>query len=267
MADKSPPSSIFAISIANNDGLTDQKGQCHSAAADDDDDDADADDADDAAADAADDDDDDDDDDTDSEIMILILITNGNIPNNANYEITELNHLSPRVPNVFLFGDLWTMAWIRVWQNPAWRRVSKSGKQQIVTDHFNEWVTKWFQLRFTTTPPQRPSTSTLFPNSNSFQKVPWKIPPRFRQGSTIFTQVPARLRKFRGVSGLLGQIRSGLPKGSVEGSTKVAPRFHQGCASFVISLVFWGRSVLGCHPVPQLFLHFSPTALAWGLQS
>jgi len=106
MADKSP-SSIFAISIANNDGLTDHKGQCHSAAAADDDADADADDA--AAAAAADDDDDDDDDDnddTDSEIMILILITNGNIPNNANYEITELNHLSPRVPNVFLFGDL-----------------------------------------------------------------------------------------------------------------------------------------------------------------
>ena len=34
-------------------------------------------------------------------------------------------------------------------------------------------------------------------------------------------KVPPRLRKFRDVSGLLGQIRLGLPKGSVEGSAKV----------------------------------------------
>ena len=121
------------------------------------------------------------------------------------------------------------------------------------------------------------------------QKVPWKVPPRFHRGSTKvaqvslslwssgadpswaakrfrgrfhqgFTEVPPRLRKFRYLSGLLGQIRLGLPKGSVEGSTKVSPRFHQGSSkgapkfhqsssSFVVSLVLWGRSVLGCQKV------------------
>ena len=83
---------------------------------------------------------------------------------------------------------------------------------------------------------------------------------RFNQGCNevppCSTKVSLRLRKFRGVSGLLGQIHLGLPKGCVEGSTKVAtrfhhvpPRFHQGCASFVVSLVFWGRSILGCQKV------------------
>ena len=62
--------------------------------------------------------------------------------------------------------------------------------------------------------------------------------------------------------GSLGQIRLGLTKGSAEGSTKVpakfhqgstkvSPRFHQGSSSFVVSLVFWGRSVLGCQKVPR----------------
>ena len=42
---------------------------------------------------------------------------------------------------------------------------------------------------------------------------------------------------------------------------KVSPRFRQGCASFVISLVLWGRSVLGCQKVlrkiPPRFHHGS----------
>ena len=42
-------------------------------------------------------------------------------------------------------------------------------------------------------------------------KVPWKV----HQG---FTKVPPRLRKFCDLSRLLGQIRFGVPKGSVEGS-------------------------------------------------
>ena len=37
-------------------------------------------------------------------------------------------------------------------------------------------------------------------------------PPRFQQGCT---KIPPRFLKFRGVSGSLGQIRLGLPKGSV----------------------------------------------------
>ena len=45
----------------------------------------------------------------------------------------------------------------------------------------------------------------------SRQEVPQKVPPR--------------LRKFRGVFGLLGQIRLGL--GCAQGSTKVSPRFRK----------------------------------------
>jgi len=54
---------------------------------------------------------------------------------------------------------------------------------------------------------------------------------------------------FRTRYGFVGQIRLGPPKGSAEGSTKVSLRFHQGCTSFVVSLIFWGRSVLGCQKV------------------
>ena len=109
------------------------------------------------------------------------------------------------------------------------------------------------------------------------------------EGSTkvpaMCTKVPPKFLKFRGVSCSLGQVRLG-PRGSTkvpprfhQGCTtqvsrrsttvaqvslsvadpswaaerfrlkkvlwKVPPRFHQGHASFVISLVFWGRSVLG----------------------
>ena len=42
------------------------------------------------------------------------------------------------------------------------------------------------------------------------------------------------------------EVHLGLPKGSVEGSTKVPPRFSEVPARFhegVISLVFWGRSL------------------------
>ncbi len=63
-------------------------------------------------------------------------------------------------------------------------------------------------------------------------KVLWKLPPRF-QG---FTEVPPRFSKFRGAfESSLGQIRLGLPKGSVEGfaqgPSKVPSRFHPGCTN------------------------------------
>ena len=116
------------------------------------------------------------------------------------------------------------------------------------------------------------------------QKVPRKVPPRFRQGSTKvsprFHQVSpsfvvslvlwgrsvlgcqkVRGRFHQGLAKVpprfhqvssLGQIRLGLPRGLMgcqkvlrfhQGFTEVPPRFHEGCASFVISLVFWGRSL------------------------
>ena len=57
-------------------------------------------------------------------------------------------------------------------------------------------------------------------------------------------KVPPRLRNFRGVSGLLGQIHLGplgLPKGSVEGSTK-PPRLPK--IRYLSGLL--GQVVLGC---------------------
>ena len=91
------------------------------------------------------------------------------------------------------------------------------------------------------------------------QKVPRKVPPRFREGSAKVpptfhqaspsfvvslilwgrsvglpkgsaegsTKVPPSFSKFRCVSDSLGQIRLGLPKGSAEGSTKVPPTFSK----------------------------------------
>ena len=77
------------------------------------------------------------------------------------------------------------------------------------------------------------------------------------------TKVPSKgaptFYKFRGVSGSLGQIRLGPPKGSVhQGSSKVSPRFHQGSPSFVVPLVLWGRSVLGCQKVPRYQVTHTP---------
>ena len=63
---------------------------------------------------------------------------------------------------------------------------------------------------------------------------------------------------------------------------KVPPRFYQGCANFVISLGFWGRSEKGCRkvqwkvppsflqthlPVPQLFFAFWPNSISFGSQN
>ena len=80
---------------------------------------------------------------------------------------------------------------------------------------------------------------------------------RFHQGSS---KGAPRFPKVLQVSWCLWFSRA-LPKGSVlkgsvegstrfhQGFTEVPPRFHQGCASFVISLVFWGRSAFGCQKV------------------
>ena len=72
-----------------------------------------------------------------------------------------------------------------------------------------------------------------------------KLPPRFHRGST---KVSPRLRKFRDLSGLLGQIRFGVPKGSVEGSP-------------ITSLDLSPSSV------PQLFFAFSPNSVNFGVFS
>ena len=65
------------------------------------------------------------------------------------------------------------------------------------------------------------------------QKVPPKVSPRSHQGCGSFADL----------SGLLGEVRFGAPKGSVEGSPITS---------------------LTCLPVPQLFLAFSLTALVLG---
>ena len=56
-------------------------------------------------------------------------------------------------------------------------------------------------------------------------------------GSSAMVKVSGQ-NCFRTLYGSLGQIRLGLRKGSVT----VSERFLQGCASLVVSLVFWGRS-------------------------
>ena len=75
----------------------------------------------------------------------------------------------------------------------------------------------------------------------SFQQGFTEVPPRFHQGSA---NVLARLRKFRYLSGLLGQIRLGPPKGSVEGSPITSLHLSPSSSALV--------------------LHFSPTASALG---
>ena len=76
------------------------------------------------------------------------------------------------------------------------------------------------------------------------QKVPWKVPPRFHRGST---KVSPRLRKFRYLSGLLGQIVLGAekvprkaPPRFRQGSTKVSARVHQGSTKVLqVSWCLW----------------------------
>ena len=80
-------------------------------------------------------------------------------------------------------------------------------------------------------------------------------------GSSAIVQVSGQ-NCFRTLYGSLGQIRLGLPKGSAEGSTKVPPIFQQGftkgSSSFVVSLVFCSRSVLGCQKVPRYHVTHTP---------
>ena len=91
--------------------------------------------------------------------------------------------------------------------------------------------------------------------SKGCQKVLRKVPLRFHQGSTNFC----------GVSACLGQIRLGLPKGSMEGSAKVSLRCHQGftkvaqvssclrSSRFFAQTAFASQKVLWS--VPQSVLH------------
>ena len=90
-------------------------------------------------------------------------------------------------------------------------------------------------------------------------KVPLQVSWRlwFSEAHPSWATKRFRGRFHHGVSGSLKHIRLRLPKGSAEGSTKVPPgkvppRFHQSSvASFVESLLLWGRSVLGCQKVPR----------------
>ena len=108
--------------------------------------------------------------------------------------------------------------------DPFWAAKRFRGRFHEGFTKVPSWAAKWFCLkrfcgRFTKVPPR-------------FTEVP----PRFHQGSTT---VSLRLLKFRYLSGLLGPIRFGVPKGSVEGSP-----------------------ITSSHLSPNSFLHFSSTALA-----
>ena len=75
---------------------------------------------------------------------------------------------------------------------------------------------------------------------------------------------------FRTFCGSLGRVRLGPPEGSTKvlqvswcvwfsgaGPSWAAKRFHHGSPSFVVCLVLWGRSVLGCQKVPPKVLQVS----------
>ena len=73
------------------------------------------------------------------------------------------------------------------------------------------------------------------------QKVLWKVAAGFHQG---FTEVPPRFHQGCVISLIFWGRSSWAAK-------RFRGRFHQGCASFVISLVFWGASVLDRFGLPK----------------
>jgi len=83
-----------------------------------------------------------------------------------------------------------------------------------------------------------------------FEWIDWDLPrivfsqTAIALGSSAIVKVSGQ-NCFRTLYGSLGQMGLGLLKGPALCSTKVPPRFHQGCASFVISRSsgadpFWG---------------------------
>ena len=104
------------------------------------------------------------------------------------------------------------------------------------------------------------------------QKVPRKVPPRFSTKVQGCSTVPPVLQ----VSWCLWFSAERFRGRFHQGCTEVSPGFHQDCASFVVSLVFWGSSLglpkgsVEGSPITFLnlfsswnsFLHFSSTTLA-----
>ena len=105
------------------------------------------------------------------------------------------------------------------------------------------------------------------------QKVPRKVPPRF---STKVQQGCSTVPPVLQVSWCLWFSAEWFRGRIHQGCTEVSPGFHQDCASFVVSLVFWGSSlglpkgsvegspitVLNLFSSWNSFLHFSSTTLA-----
>ena len=131
---------------------------------------------------------------------------------------------------------------------------------------FGHCLQQWPTLRQKHRCPQQQYSFGVFSHCKSFglsvvlwgksvlgrQNVPRKVPPRSRQGSS---EVPAP-RSHQGSHFVVSLVLWGrfalVLKGSVEpnlGSTKVSARFQHGCASFVISLAFSAKSVLGSQKV------------------
>ena len=112
------------------------------------------------------------------------------------------------------------------------------------------------------------TTSSNATRSSRWSRRHWCLfachsPTAMALGSSAIVKVSGK-NCFRTLYGSVGQIRLGQLKGSAEGSTKILPRFHQGCTSFVVSLVFWassswaakrfyGRFHQGCTEVPPRF--------------
>ncbi len=83
-----------------------------------------------------------------------------------------------------------------------------------------------------------------------------KLPPRIQQGSTKVLQVSWCL--WADPSWAARKVPRKVPPRFHQGSSKVSPRFHQTSSSFVVSLVVWGRSFLGCQKVPRYCIMSHP---------
>ena len=78
------------------------------------------------------------------------------------------------------------------------------------------------------------------------QKVPEKVPPKVRQNST---KVPSNCHQSSSkiLQGSWSLLLSGA--GPSSAAKKFRGRFHQRSPSFVLSLIVWARSILGCQRI------------------
>ena len=167
----------------------------------------------------------------------------------------------------WLFASLWFSGADPSWAPKRFRGrfhqgSTKEGQGSTKVPRFSgadpSWASKRFRGRFHQGRPRFHRGSTKVPQSFHQAHA------RFHQGCTKegkgSTEVPPR-------NGFLGQIRVRLPKGSVEGSTKVAARKVKVPSRFMIETMCLYIYIFKFIFIPFYFIissFFSPTALALG---